>query len=126
MQDHFLLKSWHAFHPYHGQCRPKIYQILLDRTCVIYVYLVWIHQVKEKDDINVDKLCLYCVVYVINFLVITGCKDIDDALHCTSLPNGNFEVGVRILKTYFYLWIFAGNDNLEISVVPLLRLIRYC
>ncbi|GFY87749.1 ribonuclease II family protein [Actinidia rufa] len=26
-----------------------------------------------------------------------GCKDIDDALHCTALPDGNFEVGVRIL-----------------------------
>lgn len=26
-----------------------------------------------------------------------GCKDIDDALHCMMLPNGNFEVGVRIL-----------------------------
>ncbi|KAK4430371.1 Exosome complex exonuclease RRP44A [Sesamum alatum] len=26
-----------------------------------------------------------------------GCKDIDDALHCTLLPSGNFEVGVRIL-----------------------------
>eukprot|EP00897_Mesotaenium_endlicherianum_P007577 jgi/Mesen1/6848/ME000351S05966 len=25
-----------------------------------------------------------------------GCRDIDDALHCTALPNGNFEVGVRI------------------------------
>jgi exosome complex exonuclease DIS3/RRP44 len=25
-----------------------------------------------------------------------GCKDIDDALHCTSLPNGNFELGVHI------------------------------
>ncbi|KAI5066926.1 hypothetical protein GOP47_0017454 [Adiantum capillus-veneris] len=25
-----------------------------------------------------------------------GCKDIDDALHCTALPNGNFEVGVHI------------------------------
>ncbi|THG20453.1 hypothetical protein TEA_027532 [Camellia sinensis var. sinensis] len=24
-----------------------------------------------------------------------GCTDIDDALHCTALPNGNFEVGVR-------------------------------
>ncbi|KAG7022441.1 Exosome complex exonuclease RRP44-like A [Cucurbita argyrosperma subsp. argyrosperma] len=29
-----------------------------------------------------------------------GCKDIDDALHCTALPNGNFEVGVRILKSF--------------------------
>nr|CAB3502140.1 unnamed protein product [Digitaria exilis] len=25
-----------------------------------------------------------------------GCRDIDDALHCTLLPNGNFEVGVHI------------------------------
>jgi exosome complex exonuclease DIS3/RRP44 len=22
-----------------------------------------------------------------------GCKDIDDALHCTPLPNGNIEIG---------------------------------
>ncbi|XP_067948007.1 exosome complex exonuclease RRP44-like [Watersipora subatra] len=25
-----------------------------------------------------------------------GCTDIDDALHCSQLPNGNFEVGVHI------------------------------
>ncbi len=25
-----------------------------------------------------------------------GCKDIDDALHCIKLNNGNFEVGVHI------------------------------
>jgi exosome complex exonuclease DIS3/RRP44 len=25
-----------------------------------------------------------------------GCKDIDDALHCVRLPNGNYEVGVHI------------------------------
>eukprot|EP01039_Chlorochromonas_danica_P002768 gene2768-3022_t len=25
-----------------------------------------------------------------------GCKDIDDALHCIPLPNGNFQVGVHI------------------------------
>ncbi|PIA46664.1 hypothetical protein AQUCO_01500303v1 [Aquilegia coerulea] len=25
-----------------------------------------------------------------------GCRDIDDALHCTALPDGNFEVGVHI------------------------------
>lgn len=30
-------------------------------------------------------------------MIVSGCKDIDDALHCTLLPNGNFEVGVRIL-----------------------------
>lgn len=33
------------------------------------------------------------------FVLLTGCKDIDDALHCTSLPNGNFELGVRILES---------------------------
>ncbi|KAK0592918.1 hypothetical protein LWI29_027693 [Acer saccharum] len=31
-----------------------------------------------------------------------GCKDIDDALHCTALPNGNYEVGVRILYKIFH------------------------
>jgi hypothetical protein len=30
-------------------------------------------------------------------MLLAGCKDIDDALHCTMLPTGNFEVGVRIL-----------------------------
>jgi exosome complex exonuclease DIS3/RRP44 len=25
-----------------------------------------------------------------------GCKDIDDALHCYELPNGNYSVGVHI------------------------------
>jgi len=25
-----------------------------------------------------------------------GCKDIDDALHCIILPNGNYEIGVHI------------------------------
>lgn len=31
-----------------------------------------------------------------------GCKDIDDALHCMRLPNGNWQVGVHIADvTYF-------------------------
>ncbi len=29
---------------------------------------------------------------------MTGCKDIDDALHCKLMPNGLYEVGVRILS----------------------------
>lgn len=36
-------------------------------------------------------------------LVSAGCKDIDDALHCTSLPNGNYEVGVRILNLMTFI-----------------------
>jgi len=39
------------------------------------------------------------------YCLYAGCKDIDDALHCHALPNGNFEVGVRILclRTYILL-----------------------
>ena len=38
-----------------------------------------------------------------------GCTDIDDALHCRSLRNGNFEVGVHIAGkcTVYYLRYFC-------------------
>ena len=37
-----------------------------------------------------------------------GCKDIDDALHCKVLQNGNYEVGVHIADvTYF---VRAGTE----------------
>lgn len=32
-----------------------------------------------------------------------GCTDIDDALHCRSLSNGNFEVGVHIADVTYFL-----------------------
>ena len=32
-----------------------------------------------------------------------GCKDIDDALHCTALQNGNFQVGVHIADVTHYV-----------------------
>ncbi|KAL4471595.1 hypothetical protein ABPG74_008488 [Tetrahymena malaccensis] len=32
-----------------------------------------------------------------------GCKDIDDALHCITLPNGNFEVGVHIADVSYFV-----------------------
>ncbi|KAL9187896.1 hypothetical protein ACHAXT_006274 [Thalassiosira profunda] len=32
-----------------------------------------------------------------------GCKDIDDALHCVELPNGNWQVGVHIADVTHYV-----------------------
>ena len=32
-----------------------------------------------------------------------GCTDIDDALHCRTLPNGNYEVGVHIADVTYFL-----------------------
>lgn len=32
-----------------------------------------------------------------------GCKDIDDALHCRVLPNGNYEVGVHIADVSHFI-----------------------
>ncbi|ADM11205.1 exoribonuclease R [Encephalitozoon intestinalis ATCC 50506] len=32
-----------------------------------------------------------------------GCEDIDDALHCRLLPNGNWEIGVHIADVAYYV-----------------------
>jgi len=32
-----------------------------------------------------------------------GCTDIDDALHCRSLSNGNFDVGVHIADVSHFI-----------------------
>jgi exosome complex exonuclease DIS3/RRP44 len=37
-----------------------------------------------------------------------GCKDIDDALHCIVLPNGNWEVGVHIADVSHF--VKAGTE----------------
>ncbi|XP_065226158.1 DIS3-like exonuclease 2 [Planococcus citri] len=42
-----------------------------------------------------------------------GAKDLDDALSCTELPNGNFEVGVHIADVSYYL---TPDTPLDINV----------
>lgn len=37
-----------------------------------------------------------------------GCKDIDDALHCITLPNGNYQVGVHIADVTHF--VRAGTE----------------
>jgi exosome complex exonuclease DIS3/RRP44 len=39
-----------------------------------------------------------------------GCKDIDDALHCIVLPNGNYQVGVHIADVTHYVKAGAAID----------------
>lgn len=39
-----------------------------------------------------------------------GCKDIDDALHCIVLPNGNFQVGVHIADVTHYVKAGSAMD----------------
>lgn len=41
-----------------------------------------------------------------------GCKDIDDALHCKVLPNGNYEVGVHIADVTYFV---KANSPLDLE-----------
>jgi len=40
-----------------------------------------------------------------------GCKDIDDALHCLVLPNGNYQVGVHIADVTHFVKAGAEIDK---------------
>ena len=39
-----------------------------------------------------------------------GCKDIDDALHCIELENGNWQVGVHIADVTHYVEAGSAID----------------
>lgn len=39
-----------------------------------------------------------------------GCQDIDDALHCISLPNGNYQIGVHIADVTHYVQAGTAID----------------
>jgi len=49
----------------------------------------------------ISEFALAYIFYLLTLAVDVGCRDIDDALHCTPLPNGNFEVGVRIFSLVY-------------------------
>ncbi|CAB3364764.1 Hypothetical predicted protein [Cloeon dipterum] len=53
---------------------------------------------KEDEDCRVD-LRNVCICSVDP----PGCTDIDDALHCFQLPNGNYEVGVHIADVSHFI-----------------------
>ena len=40
-----------------------------------------------------------------------GCKDIDDALHCIELPNGNYQAGVHIADVTHFVKAGAEIDR---------------
>jgi len=58
---------------------------------------------QEEIDKRLD-LRSYCICSVDPI----GCKDIDDALHCKVLPNGNYEVGVHIADVTHF--VKAGSE----------------
>lgn len=43
-----------------------------------------------------------------DFTCYAGCRDIDDALHCTLLSDGRYEVGVRILPFRSLIFKITG------------------
>nr|CAD1835273.1 unnamed protein product [Ananas comosus var. bracteatus] len=60
-----------------------------------------------------------------------GCKDIDDALHCTPLPNGNFEVGVPCEGSDIWLHCWQMPTILNVGMAMHISWIganrhRYC
>ena len=50
---------------------------------------------------------LFSLVKAVNIDICSvdppGCTDIDDALHCRKLDNGNFEVGVHIADVSHFI-----------------------
>jgi len=51
-----------------------------------------------------------------------GCTDIDDALHCRRLENGNFECGVRILPSILCYYYYCGNyEYLNMQILQMLH-----
>lgn len=64
-----------------------------------------IPQEEEKARLNLRDRCVASVDP-------PGCKDIDDALHCGVLPNGNYEIGVHIADVTYFV---KANSALDLE-----------
>ncbi|CAL1272991.1 unnamed protein product, partial [Larinioides sclopetarius] len=59
--------------------------------------LPWV--ILEKDTVHRRNLC-HLPIFSIDS---RGCREIDDAIHCRQLQNGNFEVGVHIADVSHFI-----------------------
>jgi hypothetical protein len=66
---------------------------------LLFIFKIIFHNIL-KDIANRIDLRDYCIVSIDP----PGCTDIDDALHCRLLENGNFEVKI---KKIFYVSIIV-------------------
>lgn len=86
-------------HEYNVDTRPFSHKVL---RCLPEDGKNWkIPQDEINKRLDLRHLCISSVDPI-------GCKDIDDALHCRILPNGNYEVGVHIADVTHF--VRAGTE----------------
>ena len=75
--------------------------------------LNWLPQEGDKWEISPEEERKRLDLRGLNVCSIDppGCKDIDDALHCTLLPNGNYQVGVHIADVTHFVKPGAEIDK---------------
>ncbi|KFD47566.1 hypothetical protein M514_11567 [Trichuris suis] len=65
-------------------------------------WVITASDLKEREDLRHLVICS---------IDPPGCTDIDDALHCVSLPNGHFEVGVHIADVSHFVTPGTAMDK---------------
>ena len=64
-------------------------------------------KINRKDDYEITKEEIEKRMDLRHLDIVSvdppGCKDIDDALHCVKLNNGNYQVGVHIAGLLFWV-----------------------
>ena len=93
-----------------------VMDIKVENEVILYEHNVDIHPFsqkiinampKEDTELKVSEDELKKRLDLRNIVICSidppGCKDIDDALHCRVLPNGNYEVGVHIADVTHYV-----------------------